>query len=245
MNPATKRRSGWVDDPEPTRPEKYDDALHKHDLPAMPAGRIDEGVSLRPVHPWEFPMETFMKASWFEQESETLLSALTSLQEKTAALTTDPATTSVRAINYRQTRELVVECLEQLQRLQELLQSEECSQSIKHDIALTAMRYADLRGHVGIRLHSQHLEAHHRQVDGNYKRSARGVTTLQQRTQSQTVFFQFVVDQSHIDLTKSGWLNRVKKAWEKLLPEGLRQFPDLSDKVPSDRSLHRLRQNKK
>ncbi len=185
-------------------------------------------------------METFMKASWFEHENETLLSVLTSLQEKTAALTTDPATTSIRATNYRQTRELVVECLEQLQRLQELLQSEECSQSIKHDIALTAMRYAGLRGHVGIRLHSQHLEAHHRQVDGNYKRSARGVTINSKRKQATEGYFLWLLQKKKISL-KGNWVARLQEAWAVHMLAGKKLFRDLPDNIPSRPTLFRIR----
>lgn len=231
---ALKKKSGWVGDPEGTKHERHDDGLHKHKLPAVPIGLLGEDEDIRPVHPWDYPSVAFLSPEWLEHEQNYLRDLLEELLKTGSSMPTQET-------NYRRTEEALRECIDQLQSLGNLLLHEGHDREHTRDVAIASMRYAALRYEVGARLHSQHLEAQHRQQDGNLKRGAAGLTTLQKRTQSQIDYFKYIVSQNGIDVTKSGWVVRVRNAWARMLPEGQKKFRSLPDRIPSEPTLYRFR----
>lgn len=210
---------------------RFDDGLYRSHLPAMPRGTLQDEVSSMPVHPWQYPTAGFLSREWYAHESAVLHGLYMLLCDKARAAKTEP----IRA-NIRQAQSDVVDCIAALEQLMALLPD-----GPVQSIALFAMMYASARERAGIRLHSQHLRQHRKQVEGNINRGKKAGRQIRIDARKRQVFFESLVKVEGVDLLSPDWVAKITKAWRRNAEYGTKKLKaDLSE-IPCRSSLFAMR----
>ncbi len=210
---------------------RFDDGLYRSHLPAMPRGTLQDEVSSMPVHPWQYPTAGFLSREWYAHESAVLHGLYMLLCDKARAAKTEP----IRA-NIRQAQSDVIDCIAALEQLMALLPD-----GPVQSIALFAMMYASARERAGIRLHSQHLRQHRKQVEGNINRGKKAGRQIHIDARNRQMFFEAIAKTEKIDLMKPGWMSKVEAAWRRNAEAGSKQIKSDLSEVPCRSSLFSMR----
>lgn len=210
---------------------RFDDGLYRSHLPAMPRGTLQDEVSSMPVHPWQYPTDGFLSREWYAHETAVLHGLYMLLCDKARAAKTEP----IRA-NLRQAQSDVVDCIAALKQLMALLPD-----GPVQAIVLSSMRYSSARERAGIRLHSQTLKQHRKQVEGNINRGKIAGRRLHIDARKRQIFFESLVKVEGVDLLSPEWMAEITKAWRRNAETASRALKGCSLEVPGRTVLYEMR----